>query len=120
MMAVYYGKPVILLIDEYDVPLAKASTHGYCQEMLEVIYYNGEQEVARIRKGHENADNSGNYVGYPEIKNEKIGGLDVSLKEKDGKVVLAIWSDGAYSYSISLDEQGVSLEEMTALVKAVK
>ena len=67
-----------------------------------------------------NADNSGNYVGYPEIKNEKIGGLDVSLKEKDGKVVLAIWSDGAYSYSISLDEQGVSLEEMTALVKAVK
>lgn len=36
MMAVYYGKPVILLIDEYDVPLAKASTHGYCQEMLEV------------------------------------------------------------------------------------
>ena len=80
----------------------------------------GEQEVARIRKGHENADNSGNYVGYPEIKNEKIGGLDVSLKEKDGKVVLAIWSDGAYSYSISLDEQGVSREEMTALVKAVK
>lgn len=37
MMAVYYGKPVILLIDEYDVPLVKASTHGYCQEMLEVI-----------------------------------------------------------------------------------
>ena len=54
------------------------------------------------------------------FKNEKIGGLDVSLKEKDGKVVLAIWSDGAYSYSISLDEQGVSLEEMTALVEAVK
>ncbi len=65
-------------------------------------------------------DNSGNYVGYAEIQNEKIGSLDVSLKEKDGKVVLAIWSDGAYSYSISLDEQGVSLEEMTALVKAVK
>ena len=37
MMAVYYGKPVILLIDEYDVPLAKASTHGYYQEMLEVM-----------------------------------------------------------------------------------
>ena len=37
MMAVYYGKPLILLIDEYDVPLAKASTHGYYQEMLEVM-----------------------------------------------------------------------------------
>lgn len=90
------------------------------QEMLEVIYYNGEQEVARIRKSQENADNSGNYVGYPEIKNEKIGGLDVSLKGNAGKVVLAIWSDGAYSYSISVDEQGVSLDEMTALVEAVK
>ena len=90
------------------------------QKMLEVIYYNGEQEVARIRKSQENADNSGNYVGYSEIKNEKIGGLDVSLKGNDGKAVLAIWSDGAYSYSISVDEQGVSLDEMTALVEAVK
>lgn len=90
------------------------------QKMLEIIYYNGEQEVARIRKSQENADNSGNYVGYSEIKNEKIGGLDVSLKGNDGKVVLAIWNDGAYSYSISVDEQGVSLDEMTALVEAVK
>ena len=28
MMQVYYGKPVILLMDEYDVPLAKASDNG--------------------------------------------------------------------------------------------
>lgn len=32
-----YGKPVILLIDEYDVPLAKASEYGYYREMLDVI-----------------------------------------------------------------------------------
>ena len=44
----------------------------------------------------------------------------MTLKGNDGKVVLAIWSDGAYSYSISVDEQGVSLEEMTALIEAVK
>lgn len=37
MMKVYYGKDVILLIDEYDVPLAKASDNGYYDEMLEVI-----------------------------------------------------------------------------------
>lgn len=37
MMEAYYGKPVILLIDEYDVPLAKASDHGYYEEMLNVI-----------------------------------------------------------------------------------
>ena len=36
-MNAYYGKPVILLIDEYDVPVAKATNHGYYQEMLDVM-----------------------------------------------------------------------------------
>ena len=33
----YYGKPVILLLDEYDVPIAKASAKGYYAEMLDVV-----------------------------------------------------------------------------------
>ena len=33
----YYGKPVILLIDEYDVPLAKAYKYGYYPEMVQFI-----------------------------------------------------------------------------------
>ena len=37
MLHAYYEKPVILLIDEYDVPLAKASEHGYYSQMLNVI-----------------------------------------------------------------------------------
>ncbi len=37
MMQRYYRKPVILLIDEYDVPLAKASDNGYYKEMLDVM-----------------------------------------------------------------------------------
>ena len=37
MMKAYYNKPVILLIDEYDVPIAKASSNGYYKEMLEVM-----------------------------------------------------------------------------------
>ena len=37
MLQDYYEKPVILLLDEYDVPLAKASAHGYYAEMLEVM-----------------------------------------------------------------------------------
>ena len=36
-MQEYYGKPVILLIDEYDVPIAKASAKGYYVEMLDVV-----------------------------------------------------------------------------------
>ena len=37
IMNKYYGKPVILLLDEYDVPLAKASTNNYYDQMLEII-----------------------------------------------------------------------------------
>lgn len=37
MMQSHYGKPVILLIDEYDVPVAKANSHGYYDEMLDVM-----------------------------------------------------------------------------------
>ena len=37
MMQVYYRKQVILLIDEYDVPMAKAGSKAYYNEMLDVI-----------------------------------------------------------------------------------
>ena len=37
MMRDYYGKKVILLIDEYDVPVAKANSHDYYGEMLDVM-----------------------------------------------------------------------------------
>lgn len=37
MMQAVYGKPVILLMDEYDVPLAKAQENGYYREMLDLI-----------------------------------------------------------------------------------
>ena len=37
MMQSYYEKPVILLIDEYDVPVAKANNNGYYDEMLDVM-----------------------------------------------------------------------------------
>lgn len=37
MMAFHYGKSMILLIDEYDVPLAKASDYGYYEDMIDVM-----------------------------------------------------------------------------------
>lgn len=37
MMQQQYGKAVVLLIDEYDVPVAKANAHGYYNEMLDVM-----------------------------------------------------------------------------------
>ena len=37
LLSSYYNKPVIFLLDEYDVPLAKASEKGYYEEMLDVM-----------------------------------------------------------------------------------
>lgn len=37
MLHAHYKKPVVLLIDEYDVPLAKASEKNYYDEMLNVL-----------------------------------------------------------------------------------
>lgn len=37
MLEIYYQKQVILLLDEYDVPIAKASSNGYYDEMLDLM-----------------------------------------------------------------------------------
>lgn len=37
MLKSHYGKQVVLLMDEYDVPMAKANNHGYYKEMLDVM-----------------------------------------------------------------------------------
>ena len=37
LLYLHYNKPVVLLIDEYDVPLAKASDKGYYDKMLNTM-----------------------------------------------------------------------------------
>lgn len=37
MLKDYYNKQVILLLDEYDVPVAKGNTSGYYEQMLDMI-----------------------------------------------------------------------------------
>ncbi len=41
----HYGKKVIILIDEYDVPLAKASENGYYEQMVMLIRNMFEQAL---------------------------------------------------------------------------
>lgn len=37
MLQIYHQKKAILLLDEYDVPIAKASSNGYYNQMLDVM-----------------------------------------------------------------------------------
>lgn len=48
MLAKHYGTKVILLIDEYDVPLAKAFANGYYDQMVFLIRNLLEQALKQI------------------------------------------------------------------------
>ena len=63
-MSTLYAKPVIVLIDEYDVPLAKAREQGYYPQMLDAI------ERVGIETGMEKGKAEGRAEGRAEGKAE--------------------------------------------------
>ena len=87
-------------------------------EMLEVIYVNGEDETGHIRKARGSEDISGDYNEYAETETVSVGGIDVLLKGDAGLVKLAVWTNDGYAYSVS-SEAGMTADEMMALVSAV-
>ncbi|MDY2889983.1 MAG: AAA family ATPase, partial [Succinivibrio sp.] len=47
MLYKHYGRQVVVLIDEYDVPLAKAQQNGYHRDM--VSFYNGFMSLLKLQ-----------------------------------------------------------------------
>lgn len=88
-------------------------------DLLEVIYCKGEEEIAHIRKAAGAGDVSGDYNVYPQVDTVTVNGAEVTRKGDAGKVSLAIWTAGEYTYSISV-EGGISAREMTRLISAVR
>ena len=101
-------------IDSSDKRIYRAMN----DEMLEVIYVNGEDETGRVRKARGSEDISGDYNDYAETETMSVGGIDVLLKGDAGLVKLAVWTNDGYTYSVS-SEAGMTADEMTALVSAV-
>ncbi len=62
----HYGKKVILLIDEYDVPLAKAGENGYYPEMLDMM-----TDIFHVLKDNKYLE-MGVLTGCLRIRNESI------------------------------------------------
>ena len=87
-------------------------------EMIEVIYMNGEDETGLVRKARGSEDISGDYNEYAETETVSVGGIDVLFKGDAGIVKLAVWTNDGYTYSASA-ESGLAADEMTALVSAV-
>lgn len=87
-------------------------------EMLEVVYVNGEDETGRVRKARGSEDISGDYNEYAETETVSVGGIDVLLKGDAELAKLAVWTNDGYAYSVS-SEAGMTADEMMALVSAV-
>ena len=73
-------------------------------QLLEIIYMDGEEEVARIRKAPGSDDISGDYNQYTDTTEVTVGEWKYTLKGNDGKVSVATWVDGDYTYSVSVNE----------------
>ena len=70
-------------------------------EMIQVMYLHGEDEIC-VRKAAGEEDCSGDYNEYSEEKTVTVGDREVTLRGNNGKVMVAVWSEGGYSYSIGV------------------
>lgn len=86
--------------------------------MIQVLYENDQDQQILIRKGTGSDDISGDYNSYHETTQTTLNDSSVTFKGNDGKIMVAIWSDGSYSYAI--DASGLTSEEMTALIEQVQ
>ncbi len=64
-------------------------------------------------------DISGDFNEYSFTEKTEINHKLVTMKGKDGKVKVAVWSDGTYNYSIDSAEL-LAEDEMTELVAELK
>jgi len=88
--------------------------------LIEVIYSGSGDDEVRVRKGTGADDISGDYNTYDEVAQSDVGGLSVTYKGADGLVSTAIWTKGAYSYSVtaSVGGKGLDRDAMAAIIAA--
>lgn len=102
-------------------------------EMIQVMYLHGEDEIC-VRKAATEEDCSGDYNEYVEEKTVTVGDREVTLRGNNGKVMVAVWTEGSYSYSIGVyaytqyndgvadpeSNSGMAEDTITALVAQVQ
>jgi len=100
---------------------SKTAIRAVKNKMIEVIYLNGDSEI-RIRKAIGSEDISGDYTVYKESMETEIGNVKVTMKGNNGKVNVAIWSEGVNVFSITVNCGGTGLDSsiIRTMVDAVK
>ena len=96
----------------------QAAIRAVEQDLIELIYENGQKSI-RIRKGRGSGDISGDYNSYKESDTVTIGKFKVSTKGNDGKVSVAVWEDGEYTFAV-LADPGVSSLEVSDIISSIQ
>ena len=107
-------------VNDIDLPFTPEQTEyiSYWHELAE-IDYTGEGKTACYRKAAGTEDCSGDYNVYTDVTEFEAGSMTVMLKGDAGQYTLAIWTDGSYSYSLSLSD-GLSLSDWQALMNSIQ
>lgn len=101
---------------EFTLPFAPEETIycSYWNEMAQ-IQYSGQGQTATYRQSAGTEDNSGDYTNYGDVTEITVGNLPVTLKGDGGIYALALWTNGAFSYSLGLS-QGVPEAEWLGIL----
>ena len=70
-------------------------------DMIQVLYLHGDDQIC-IRKAVGEEECSGDYNEYSEEETVTVGDREVTLRGNNGKVMVAVWTEGGYSYSIGI------------------
>jgi hypothetical protein len=89
------------------------------QDLVSIVYTDAQGlETAEVCKGTDAEEVRGGYEDYSEAFTEEINGMEVNFQGQDGVVMLAVWTDGTYTYSLYVEE-GMNLEEIRQLVPLI-
>lgn len=113
----------------FTITLPSNMPEGYSQKsieavenyMIHIVFENKENSIL-VRKANGNKDISGDYNEYSETKILTVGDLQVSIKGNNGKVNVATWVYGDYSYSVSIgfDETGFDETVISDMVSGIR
>lgn len=86
-------------------------------DMIEVIYNNGDKEI-RIRKASGKEDISGDYNDYDEENTVKSDNLEIVTRGTEGKIYVATWVNGDYTYSLTTSD-GMDSDSVVKLIQDI-
>lgn len=109
-----------ITVPEYITGYTQTMIQTLDKEVIQVFYQKDDQseEEILVRKGVGSEDISGDYNIYSEKTQLDINENQIMEQGKDGKVMLATWTDAGYTYSVSTP--GISESEMENIIQQIK